>query len=332
MFANPLARIRCQPVLPRRRLKESIVVLPWFENRKGVIAGFVLGVAAVLAVVAASVPNFARSTDAARIASSRQMAFEVKLDAEPLTASYIDIAPGAVVVRKIAHTSDFDLIVVSPSDAVKKIDLMTERLGGYLVTSQVSGTDAGATSITVRIPVAQAEEAKAEIRKLALRIESEKTEAEDVTKQWVDTDANLRNLRATEQQYLQILKRATSVKDTVEVTDKLSEIRGTIEQQQAEFNALTKRVETVAISVDLLPDADVQVFGLHWRPLYRAKLSMREALDAIGDYSATMFAVIVHIHVILLWIATLVAFAAMGWKLLRWVARVFFGWKPQSKT
>jgi uncharacterized protein DUF4349 len=234
--------------------------------------------------------------------------------------------------RKIAQSSSFELIVGKPSEAAEKIRELTERLGGYLVTSQVSGTDTGSASITIRVPVAHAEEAKAEIRKLAIRIESEKTEAEDVTKQWIDTDAHLRNLRATEQQYLQILKRATSVSDTVEVTDKLGEIRGEIEQQQAEFTALSKRVETVAISIQLQPDADVQVFGLRWRPLYRAKLSLREAVDAIGDYSATVFEIIVHIPVILLWLVTLVAFAAIGWRLLRWIARVCFGWKQQPKT
>jgi hypothetical protein len=249
-----------------------------------------------------------------------------------MLAGFIPAAPEGDASRKVAYTSGFDLIVTKPSEAAEKIRRLTGRLGGYLVTSQVSGTDTGFASLTIRIPVAHAEEAKAEIRKLAIRVESEKTEAEDVTKQWVDTDAHLRNLRATEQQYLQILKRATSVSDTVEVTDKLGEVRGEIEQQQAEFAALTKRVETVTISVQFQPDADVQVFGLHWRPLYRAKLSLREAVDAIGDYSATVFEIIMHIPVILLWLVTLVAFAAIGWRLLRWIGRVFFGWKTQPKA
>lgn len=214
---------------------------------------------------------------------------------------------------------------------MEKIRALSVQLGGYLEASQIGG-DASSASISIRVPVTRAEEAKAEIRKLAIRVESETIEAEDITKQWVDTDARLRNLRATEQQYLQILKRAASVSDTVEVTGKLSEIRGQIEQQQAEFAALAKRVDTVAISVQLHADAEVQVFGLHWQPLYRAKLSLRDAVDALGNYSASMFAVILHFPVIALWLITLVAFAAIGWKLLRWAARVFFGWKLQAKT
>lgn len=249
-----------------------------------------------------------------------------------LEAAPSDQLTEADTSRKVAHTSDLTVIVNSPGKTADKIRVLAEHLGGYLLTSQFSGKDSNYASISIRVPVAQAEEAKAEIRKLAIHVESENTEAEDVTKQWVDTDARLRNLRATEQQYLQILKRAASVKDTLEVSEKLGEIRGQIELQQAEFAALAKRVETVAISVSLRPDADIQVFGLHWRALYRAKLSFRNAVDALGDYSATMFEVILRVPVIALWLITLVAFAAIGWRLLRWAARIFFGWKVQSKA
>jgi TfoX/Sxy family transcriptional regulator of competence genes len=63
-----------------------------------------------------------------------------------------------------------------------------------------------------------------------------------VTKQYVDQEARLRNLRAQEQQYLGILRKAATVKDTLEVSDKLNEVRGAIEERQAEFEALTKQV------------------------------------------------------------------------------------------
>ena len=45
-----------------------------------------------------------------------------------------------------------------------------------------------------------------------------------------------------------ILKQANSVKDMLAVTEHLSEVRGQIEQQQAEFNALSRQIETVALT------------------------------------------------------------------------------------
>jgi len=44
------------------------------------------------------------------------------------------------------------------------------------------------------------------------------------------------------------LKRAKTVKDTLDVSEKLNGVRGEIEQQQVEFQALSKQVETVATS------------------------------------------------------------------------------------
>lgn len=237
-----------------------------------------------------------------------------------------------VALRQVAHTSQFNIVVVNPINSADKIRGLAERLGGHLLQSRYSGSDNNYADISISVPVADLSQAEAEIRKLALRVEGENTEAEDVTKEWVDSAARLRNLRATEQQYLQILRRAGSVVDTLTVTGKISEVRSQIEQLQAEFAALAKRVQTVALNVTLRADADVQVLGMHWRPLYRAKLSLRDAVDALGSYGATMFSVALHLPVIALWLFTFFAFAAIGWRLLRWTARVFFGWKMQPKA
>jgi len=235
-------------------------------------------------------------------------------------------------LRRVAHTAEFSLIVLSPVETAEKIRVLAERLGGNLSSSQYSGNDYNYADISINVPVAALDQARTEIRRLALRIETENNAAEDVTKGWVDSDARLHNLRASEQQYLRILKLAGSVKDTLEVTGKLNEIRGQIEQLQAEFAALAKRIQTVAIGVRLRADADVQVLGLRWRPLYRAKLALRDAVDSLGSYGATIFSIILHIPVIALWLFTFFAFAGIGWKLLRWAARVFFGWKLQPKS
>jgi hypothetical protein len=101
--------------------------------------------------------------------------------------------------RKMVRTSSIDLIVQKPAEAAEKIRRLAEGLGGFLVTSQVSGgPDATGGSLTVRVPAARFEVARAEIRKLGLRVESERIEAEDVTPQYVDQAASLRNLRAEE--------------------------------------------------------------------------------------------------------------------------------------
>jgi hypothetical protein len=114
------------------------------------------------------------------------------------------------------------------------------------------------------------------------------------------------------------LKQAKTVKDTLQVSDKLNEVRGEIEQQQAEFEALSKQVEMVALNVSLRAEADVQAFGLQWRPLYQLKLAAREGLQSLADYATSMVSFALYLPAILLWLATILVGAAIGWRILRW--------------
>jgi len=227
--------------------------------------------------------------------------------------------------HKMVRTDSLDLVVQRPADTAEKISQLATRLGGFLVTSEVSGDpDVPSASLTIRVPAARFEEARTEIRNFSLRVESERVEAQDVTRQYVDQEAHLRNLRAEETQYLAILKHAATVSDTLEVSEKLSEVRGNIEQQQAEFDALSKQVETVAITVSLRAEADARVLGLNWRPLYRLKTAARNGLDSVGDYIGNMTALAFNLPAILLWLATILVGAAIGWRILRWAGRVLF--------
>jgi hypothetical protein len=227
--------------------------------------------------------------------------------------------------RKLIRTESLGLVVKTPTETAEKIIQIAQRAGGFLVTSNVNGgADATIASLSIRVPAEKFDEVRAKIRKLTLRVDSEGFDVQDVTKQYVDQEARLRNLRAQEQQYLGILRKAATVKDTLEVSDKLNEARGAIEERQAEFEALSKQVETVVINVTLRAEADAQVFGLHWRPLYQLKIAAREGLDGFAGYAASMATLVFYLPTILLWLLTVLAVAALGWRILKWAAPRLF--------
>jgi hypothetical protein len=234
--------------------------------------------------------------------------------------------------RKLLRTESLDLLVKDPAECAQKIHNLAGGVGGFLVSSETNGGLNTKSSLTIRVPAERFEEALVEIKKLAARVESEKTEARDVTKQYVDDEAQLRNLQAEETQYLTIMKHATTVKDTLEVSEKLSDVRGQIEQHQAEFEALSKQVKTVAITVSLRAEADAQVFGLRWRPLYQLKVALRDGLDGLADYASTMASVVLYLPTILLWLMTILIGAALAWRILRWAARAFFAFPKPAPT
>ena len=233
--------------------------------------------------------------------------------------------------RTTVRTGSMDMVVKSPKESSEKIRDLAEQAGGFQVNSEIyGGNDAASASLTVRVPAEKFEQVSTQIRQFGLRVESEKVNAQDVTKQYVDRSARLRNLHAQELQYLGILKQAKTVKDTIAVSDKLNDVRGEIEQQQAEFDALSKQVETVALNINLRAEADARVFGLNWRPLYQLKLAARQGLNGIGDYASAMGTLIFYLPTVLLWLATILISAALGWRILGWAGRMLFlpGRKP----
>jgi hypothetical protein len=246
---------------------------------------------------------------------------KVRAGAAPASRSAL-----AQVERKIIRTSSIGMIVQHPAEVADRITVLAEGLGGYLVSADGGGQDATTGTLTIRVPAARFEEARAEIRKLGLRVESEKIDAQDVSRQYVDQDASLRNLRAEEAGYLAIMKQATTVKDMLAVTEQLSEVRGQIEQQQAEFNALSRQIETVALTISLRTEAEEKVFGLNWRPGYELKLALRDGLESLATYATTMLSILFYLPAVVLWVATILIGTILGWKMLRWAARRWFHW------
>jgi hypothetical protein len=305
-----------------------------------------IAIVAVLMMAAMAIPNLMRSrvaaNDASRAARMRALEAEsannmyyapttkdepvaIVNSQEAASASAVAGAPAdASSERKIIRSSSLAIVVQHPAQVMDKIMALAEMEGGYLESSQGGGQDAASGSLTIRVPAARFEETRAEIRKLGLRVENETITAQDVTRQYVDQDANLRNLRAEETQYLAILKQANTVKDLLAVSQRISEVRGQIEQQQAEFNALSKQTEAVAIAISLRTEAETQVFGLNWRPLYQLKLALRDGLESVAGYASAMTAFLFYLPAVLLWVGTIVGGMAVGWRLLRWVGRRWF--------
>lgn len=315
----------------------------WSGNRNWVWIGFG-GVLLILLVAALCIPNLLRVRNVRGTPSTQRssheysptdkvgsyIAFVSPSNSQGLAISGLtppnakaEAAPSSD--RRIIRTSAMELTVKSPAQAAEDVRRLAESSGGYVESMQVDGSkDAPTACVTIRIPATRFEDAKSKIRILALHVENEKTDAKDVTKEYVDAEARLRNLRAEEAQYLQIMKSANKVDDMLNVSEKLSEVRGEIEQQQAEFEALSKQVEMVAIAVSARVQPSPESFGVNWQPLRQLKLAGRYALEGLVQYASSMIALILYLPVVLLWLGTVTLGLVGSWKVLQWIARTFF--------
>ena len=141
-------------------------------------------------------------------------------------------------------------------------------------------------------------------------------------------ESRLKNLQATEQQYLTILKQAVKIADILQVTAQLDKIRMQIEQIQGQLKYLSRQVDMASLAASLTEEADVQVFGITWRPLFVIKQAFRSMLGSLQSYVDSMINLIFGLPVLLLWFVTIGLIILIVWKIGRWIWRRFL--KPPS--
>ena len=138
------------------------------------------------------------------------------------------------------------------------------------------------------------------------------------------TEAELRNRRAEEQQYLQILGRASNVKDVLEVSAKLADVRARIDKLQDHLTSLHGQIEMAVLTANITALADLRVFGIDWRPLYKSKLALHEALSGLAAFGDFLVSLVVEIPVLAMWTFAIVALCKCGWVILRRIVLLFF--------
>jgi hypothetical protein len=270
-------------------------------------------------VVAVSTPNLLRS---------RTVANEAALIGKLHNAQNLErqgSQPGQLALytqltgpdKKLIHNAELGLIVGDVHAAAEEIRKATEMNHGELDKLEITETSSGFLSATlvVRVPASGLEDALAEFKRVAVRTDREQVSTRDVTSEFYDNEAHMRNLRAEEQQYLAIMKQAHTVKDTLEVSEKLSDVRDRIERLQAQIQVLTHDVEMSVVTIALMQESDAQVFGIRWRPLYKAKIAARELLVGLGDWLDTVVEILIKLPLIMLWTVTVGGILWAIWKI-----------------
>jgi len=233
---------------------------------------------------------------------------------------------GELTQRKIIRNGSLSLLVKNAEEVAGKIQDLAKRLQGFVQDSRIYEVSAGTKNgaVTIRIPSDKFDEAMGEIKKMAVKVEDERSNTSDVTERFVDLQAQLKNLAAEEEQLLKIMDQSRNVTETLNVAQHLSRVRGQIEQMQGQLQYLSRQVDMSTITVSLTAEADIEIFGITWRPLFVIKQAFRDMLTGLTGYINVMIAFIFRLPVILLWLATILVVLIIGWRVLRKIWRKFF--------
>ena len=166
--------------------------------------------------------------------------------------------------RKIIRKGEIGIEVSNVAAAGARVRALALELGGYIGDSQ-SGTLGQSATLTMRIPAARFEDALARLHAMDGDVLSEATSEQDVTTAVVDLEARLKNLQASEVQYRALLAKAVKIEDILAVQARLDDVRGQIEQLQAQDKEMTGLADLATLTVTLVPGAVQQATG-NWDP------------------------------------------------------------------
>jgi hypothetical protein len=155
---------------------------------------------------------------------------------------------------------------------------------GYVADERLQSSDTGSTAtITVNVPAPTFATVMQQLRQLGTRVLNETSSSQDVTEQYVDVDAQLQALRATQAQLLQLLNKTQNVSDTLSVQRELANVDTQINQLEGRENYLKAHSAFSTIVVTIQPPVTAKpATAPLWNPLH-ALLSAVGALGTVGQ-------------------------------------------------
>lgn len=169
-------------------------------------------------------------------------------------------APAAQMERKIIRNAQLTLEAPKPEEIRAKVQALAEARGGFVLSSDTSTYGGSSTvKIVVRVPAAQFPGVLEALHGVGARVAQENVTGQDVTEEYYDLEARLRSQRAVEAQYLEILKRAVTIKDTLDVQQKLGEIRTEIERAEGRRRLLENQASLSTLTITITREAPPSV-------------------------------------------------------------------------
>jgi uncharacterized protein DUF4349/putative zinc finger protein len=240
--------------------------------------------------------------------------------ASPRSASAYSQPLPELTAPMIARTASVSLTVKDFTPLEASVKAIAQRHNGYIASlSSASPQDAARTlTATMRIPSAQLEAAIAELKQLG-RVEQESQSGEEVTKEFTDRAARMKNARATEERLLDVLRNHTGqVKDILATEQEIARVRGDIEQMEADQKSLQTRVDFATIELSVQEEYKASLQGAPTATATRlhnaAVDGYRAAVDSVIGVGVWALQAL---PTILLWVVALFAPARWIWRRLR---------------
>jgi hypothetical protein len=170
---------------------------------------------------------------------------------------------------KLKKQGTVNILVDDLDTSYNSVYDILQNYEGQLISNYESGEgNDRAISLTLKVESSKFENIYVELKEVEGEIVYASYSTEDVTMEYTDLESRLNNLEATETQLVKILEDATTVSDTLEVYNELTNIRSQIEVIKGQLKYMDSQVDYSYITVTLgLSESGMDIVDEAWKPL-----------------------------------------------------------------
>ncbi len=144
------------------------------------------------------------------------------------------------ITRQIVYNAQLTLVVESFDGIPARVSQLVQEFGGFIANSNLTGSSGSARSgtWTIRIPVPQYAPFLEKASALG-KVSRATTSSREVTEEYYDVEARIRNLQRTGERLLTHLEKSTGkLEEILTIEREIGRVRGEIEQLQGRLRVL----------------------------------------------------------------------------------------------
>ena len=152
---------------------------------------------------------------------------------------------------KIITTADLNMEVANLEKFEASLSELLSKYKANVTNQSRNDSDRRLDAyFTIRVPQDQFNNLFDGLKPFAKKIEHQSLNQQDVTEQFIDVETRLKNRKALEARYLELLKKANNVNDMLNIERQLNQVRSEIESQEGRLKYLNDQVDMSTIQLN----------------------------------------------------------------------------------
>ena len=160
------------------------------------------------------------------------------------------VEPNNEIQRKLIKTGEIEFESENIIDTRKDIFQAIEKFKGYSSTdNEYKNSYEISNTLTIRVPTENFDSLLNEITNGVTKFDRKEIQIKDVTSEFLDIEARLKTKKELENRYLEILKKANTVTEILEVEKQIGNLRSDIESIEGRLKFLNNQVSFSTLNV-----------------------------------------------------------------------------------